>query len=162
AEHLRLSTDSADVRLLADVWRPFRSGRVHARPQPPIVRSASAPVEAGARPIRAARRAQRAFDVSSAVQTPAMWHSDLTRFLIIAALLGTVASLAPAPSYQTDRDTYLSIGRQWVVTDCSDLHCFRALVAWTLEHLPGPSLFKWKAYAAVANAGAAIALAQLC
>jgi hypothetical protein len=36
------------------------------------------------------------------------------------------------------------------------------LVAWLLEHLPGPSLMKWKAYAALCNAGAGVALARLC
>jgi hypothetical protein len=42
------------------------------------------------------------------------------------------------------------------------LHCYRVLVAWTLEHLPGPSVFKWKTYAVLANAGAAVALGTLC
>src|SRR5206468_304140 len=52
--------------------------------------------------------------------------------------------------------------RQWILPDCGDLHCYRVLVPWILEHLPGPSLLKWKAYAVVCNAAAALALAQLC
>lgn len=84
------------------------------------------------------------------------------QFVAIAALLGLIAALAPSPWYQTDRGTYEAIGRQHVVPDCSGLHCFRVLVAWGIEALPGPSLFKWKVYAVLANAAAAIALAQLC
>jgi hypothetical protein len=83
-------------------------------------------------------------------------------FLLLTVLLGAVAALAPQPSYKTDRDTYESIGRQTILLDCSDLHCFRVLVPWLLEPLPGPTLFKWKAYAVLANASAAIALGRLC
>jgi hypothetical protein len=86
----------------------------------------------------------------------------LTRFVVFAALLGIVAALAPAPWYETDRGTYVAIGQRWVVADCSDLHCYRVLVAWILEHAPGPSVFKWKTYAVLANAGAAVALGSLC
>lgn len=83
-------------------------------------------------------------------------------FVLIATLLGAVATLAPRPWYQTDRDTYDAISRDVVIVDCSDLHCFRVLVAWTLGRLPGPPLLKWKAYAVLANAGAAVALGRLC
>lgn len=87
---------------------------------------------------------------------------EAIQFVALAGLLGVVASLAPMPWYETDRGTYLTIGRHWVLPDCSDLHCYRVLVAWVLESLPGPSLFKWKAYAVLCNAGAAIALMRLC
>jgi hypothetical protein len=98
-------------------------------------------------------------------QARRFWNAHqrgLVRFVTFAALLAVVAALTPAPWYATDRGAYETIGRQWIVPDCSDLQCFRVLVAWTLEHLPGPSLFKWKAYAVLANAGAAVALGQLC
>jgi len=91
-----------------------------------------------------------------------MLDRDVTRFVAIALLLGSVAALAPNPWYATDRGTYEAIGRRWILPDCSDLHCFRVLVAWTLERLPGPSIVKWKAYAVLANAGAAVALGRLC
>ena len=87
---------------------------------------------------------------------------ELRRFAVIVIVLGTIATLAPAPWYATDRDTYETVGRQFVLPDCSELHCFRVLVAWTLESLPGPSLVKWKAFAVLANAAAAIALGRLC
>ena len=89
-------------------------------------------------------------------------YRGVPHFVAIAVVLGCVAAGAPAPSYATDRGTYETIGRQWILPDCGDLHCFRVLVAWILEHLPGPSLLKWKAYAVVANAAAAMALARLC
>jgi hypothetical protein len=87
---------------------------------------------------------------------------ELRRFAAIVIVLGTIATLAPAPWYATDRDTYAAVGRKFVLPDCSELHCFRVLVAWTLESLPGPSLVKWKAFAVLANAAAAVALGRLC
>ena len=49
-----------------------------------------------------------------------------------------------------------------MVPDCNDLHCFRALVAWTLGTLPGPSTIKWRSYAVACNAVAAVMVLQLC
>jgi hypothetical protein len=84
------------------------------------------------------------------------------RFAAIAIVLAAVAAIAPKPWYGTDRGTYETVGRELVIPDCSELHCFRVLVAWPLESLPGPSLLKWKAYAVLANAGAAMAVGSLC
>jgi hypothetical protein len=80
----------------------------------------------------------------------------------IVALLLAVAFLAPAPDRPTDRATYEATADHFVVRDCSDLHCFRVLVAWTLGALPGRSVMKWKIYAALSNASAAVVLGQLC
>src|SRR6185436_17767927 len=41
-------------------------------------------------------------------------------------------------------------------------HCYRLLPAPLIEHLPGPSLVKWRAYSVLTNAAAAIALGRLC
>lgn len=49
-----------------------------------------------------------------------------------------------------------------IVPDCAELHCFRVLVPWVLGPLPGPSLVKWKIYAVLANAAAAVAVFALC
>ncbi len=87
------------------------------------------------------------------------WHT-IRQFLLIAALLGVVAVAAQSPA-SSDRDAYEKVGRHLVVPDCRDVHCFRVLVAGVLEHLPGPSLFKWKLYAVLANAGAALAIGRL-
>lgn len=86
----------------------------------------------------------------------------LGHFLAVVVLLGVVATVAPLPDYPTDRDRYQDVGRHVIVLDCPDLHCFRVLVAVALEHLPGPSLVKWKAFAVLANAAAALAVARLC
>jgi len=88
--------------------------------------------------------------------------AGVRRFVAVAMVLGVVAAVAPAPWLGTDRGTYESVGRDHVIEDCSELHCFRILVAWTLEALPGPSLVKWKTYAVLANAGAAVAVGWLC
>jgi hypothetical protein len=85
----------------------------------------------------------------------------LFHFAAIALMLASVASLARAPA-SSDREIYQAIGRHGVVLDCHDVHCFRILVAVVLEHLPGPSVFKWKAYAVLSNAAAALAVGRLC
>jgi hypothetical protein len=83
-------------------------------------------------------------------------------FGVLVVLLGVIAWLSPAPDRVTDRDTYEATAARFIVPDCTDLHCFRVLVPWTLGLLPGPSILKWKAYAVAGNAGAAIAVFQLC
>ena len=83
------------------------------------------------------------------------------RFVAIAAVLGAIAAIAGTPA-AGDRDVYQKIGRQLFVLDCHDIHCYRLLPAPIIEHLPGPSLVKWRAYAVLTNAAAAIALGRLC
>jgi hypothetical protein len=90
-----------------------------------------------------------------------MMRAAALRFSTIALLLGVCAAVAHAPS-SSDSDMYQAIGRHLVVLDCHDVHCFRVLVAGVLEHLPGPSLLKWKAYAVIAIAAAALAMGRLC
>ena len=85
----------------------------------------------------------------------------LRRFLVLAALLGAIAAAGRAP-LSSDRDMYERIGRHVVVLDCTDIHCFRPLVAVIVEHLPGPSPLKWKAYGVVTVAAAALATLRLC
>jgi hypothetical protein len=77
-------------------------------------------------------------------------------------VLGALAWLSPAPDRVTDRDIYEATAAHRIVPDCNDLHCFRALVAWTLGALPGPSMPKWRTYAVVCNAAAAVMVLQLC
>ena len=82
-------------------------------------------------------------------------------WLAFAAALGVLALLSPAPDRVTDRAVYERTADELVVTDCADLHCFRVLVPWLLGPMPGSSLMKWKAYAVIANASAAIAVLAL-
>jgi hypothetical protein len=78
--------------------------------------------------------------------------------VMACAVLGVIASVSPDPGRVTDRDVYEATATTPRVADCTDLHCFRVLVPWTLGALPGESLVKWKAYAAAANAAAAVAV----
>lgn len=82
--------------------------------------------------------------------------------LVLVIGLGTIAALSPLPDRVTDRDIYERTATDRVVPDCNDLHCFRALVAWTLGMVPAPSTIKWRAYAVACNAAAAVVVLQLC
>jgi hypothetical protein len=86
----------------------------------------------------------------------------LLHFTAIAAALGLVAFLSPPPDHVTDRGVYEAVAAHGIVADCTDLHCFRVLVPWALGALPGSSDMRWKTYAVLANAAAAIAVFQLC
>jgi len=79
----------------------------------------------------------------------------------LLVVLGTLARLSPLPDRVTDRDIYERTATYRVVPDCNDLHCFRVLVAWTLGALPGDSPVKWRSYAVVCNAAAALMVLQL-
>ena len=79
--------------------------------------------------------------------------------LLMIAVLGTVAWLSPQPWWETDRDVYERMGREWVVPGCNDFHCFRPLVSWVLGRIPGPPLVIWKSYAVLCQAGAGLAMA---
>jgi len=79
-------------------------------------------------------------------------------FLALVVCLGAIAWASPIPPRVTDRDVYEATATHGVVYDCSDLHCFRVLVPWVLGRLPGPSIVRWKAYAVLSNAAAAVAV----
>src|SRR5262249_15439434 len=81
---------------------------------------------------------------------------------VLVAVLGAIAALSPLPDRVTDRGIYEQTAAYGIVRDCNDLHCFRALVAWTLGVVPAPSTLKWRAYAVVCNAVAAVLVMQLC
>jgi hypothetical protein len=86
----------------------------------------------------------------------------IAAFAVFALCLGTIAFLSPRPDRLTDRDVYEASAREHIVEDCTDLHCFRLLVPWTLGMLPGSSDLRWKSYAVACNAAAAVFLYQLC
>ena len=77
----------------------------------------------------------------------------------MTVLLGIVAFVGRSPD---NGDLYRQMGRNFAVLDCVDIHCFRILVPIVVEHLPGPSLVKWKAYAVLTSAVAAIVTGRLC
>jgi len=83
------------------------------------------------------------------------------------ALLALAATAAPAADLLIEHVTVISpeqsqplTDRSVLIRDCSNIHCFRILVAVALEPFPGPSLVKWKTYAVLANAAAAVAVGQ--
>jgi len=82
------------------------------------------------------------------------------RFLLITCLLGLVAFAGRGGP--DNGDLYRQIGRDFAVLDCVDIQCFRILVPIVVEHLPGPSLFKWKAYAVLTSAVGAVVTGRLC
>ena len=84
-----------------------------------------------------------------------------TLWLAFVAALGSIAYLSPAPDRATDRAVYEATAEHFVVPDCADLHCFRVLMPWVLGAVPGPALPKWKAYAVLANATAAVVVLAL-
>ena len=90
-----------------------------------------------------------------------MTRTGLT-FVALVAVLGAIAALAPAPWILTDEPVYEATAKQFVVRDCSDLQCFRVLVPWILGRLPGAPAMRWKAYAVVSVAAAAVALGRYC
>jgi hypothetical protein len=98
------------------------------------------------------------------VTTPTRTVYALVLFGVLLVVLGTLAWLSPVPDRVTDRGIYENTATYRIVPDCTDLHCFRALVAWTLGALPGSatSTLKWRSYAVVCNAAAAVMVLQLC
>jgi hypothetical protein len=86
----------------------------------------------------------------------------LRLFVAFAGALVIIAWLSPQPGRITDRGLYQAAAATFPVPDCGDLQCFRVLVPWTLHFFPGSSDGRWKAYAAICNAAAAVALVPLC
>jgi len=91
-----------------------------------------------------------------------MTRARLAYPLVLVAALGSIAWLSPLPDRVTDREIYERTASDRIVPDCTDLHCFRVLVAWTLGALPGSSTVKWRSYAVACNAAAALMVLQLC
>ncbi len=90
-----------------------------------------------------------------------MTRRDGALWIAFVVALGVIAYASPQPNRVTDRAIYESTAEQSVVPDCADLHCFRVLIPWVMGGVPGPSSLKWKTYAVVANATAAIAVLAL-
>jgi hypothetical protein len=77
----------------------------------------------------------------------------------LPVLLALVAMVSPLPWWPTDRDVYERMGRDWVIPNCNDIHCFRPMVSLILGRLPGPSLVVWKSYAVLCQVGAGVSMA---
>jgi hypothetical protein len=88
------------------------------------------------------------------------WMTMMPHLAGILIVLATVAWLAPSPQ-PTDQVMVEHVGRGVINPGCADLNCFRILVPAAVESLPGPSLPRWRAYAVVMNAAAAVATGWL-
>jgi hypothetical protein len=79
-------------------------------------------------------------------------------FLAALSVVGFIASRERLP----DNRFYIQASERMITPGCAEIHCFRVLVPWTIGALPGNWLVKWKAYAVVCNAAAALAVFDLC
>jgi hypothetical protein len=86
--------------------------------------------------------------------------SMMPHFAGIVMVLAIVAWAAPSPQ-PTDQVMVEHVGQGVINPGCADLNCFRILVPAAVESLPGPSLPRWRAYAVVMNAAAAVATGWL-
>jgi hypothetical protein len=89
------------------------------------------------------------------------WIGRARWFAVLFVVLAAIAWLSPPIERSTDRGVYETTSQLGIVPDCSELHCFRVLVPWVLGLVPGPSLVRWKTYAAAANAAAGLAVYDL-
>jgi hypothetical protein len=88
------------------------------------------------------------------------WMTMMPHTAAILIVLAIVAWLAPPPQ-PTDQAMVEYVGQGVINPGCADLNCFRVLVPAAVESLPGPSLPRWRAYAVVMNAAAAVATGWL-
>ena len=84
----------------------------------------------------------------------------VVRILLLIPALGLVAFLAPLPPFPTDKDIYESVSREGMIPGCFDLQCFRVVVPWTLGQLPGDGYPKWRAFAVICQALAALLMGR--
>ena len=96
----------------------------------------------------------------ASVNARVFWRTAGWHFAGVLTILGLVAWLAPLPS-PTDQGMMEKVGQGVIVPGCADLNCFRILVPAVVESFPGPSLTRWRTYAAVTNAAAAVMTGRL-
>src|SRR5262245_45908345 len=82
-------------------------------------------------------------------------------YLTLVVLLAGIAVFASRVRLP-DTFFYTRAAEHMINPGCAELHCFRVLVPWVLGALPGPSIVRWKGYAVVVNAAAALAVFDLC
>ena len=93
-------------------------------------------------------------------QASRFWRAAPWHFAGVTAVLALVAWWSPPPA-PTDQLMMEHVGQGVIVPGCADLNCFRILVPATVELFPGPSLPRWRVYAVVMNAAAALATGRL-
>lgn len=93
-----------------------------------------------------------------------MSHMRSRRAAAYLALVVLLAGIAVFASRMRMPDTffYTRAAERMINPGCAEIHCFRVLVPWVLGALPGPPVVRWKGYAVVLNAAAALAVFDLC
>lgn len=80
----------------------------------------------------------------------------------VCGLGAALAAIALLASRQRPIDLfYEQMADRKILPGCAEIHCFRVLVPWAVGLVPLPSFFKWKAYAVMCNAAAAISVSEL-
>lgn len=87
------------------------------------------------------------------------WLRRIGAGLALALVLCAIAAAA-SPQRLPDSYYYERIAARTIIPGCAEIHCFRPLVPWILG-LFRVSVAKWKVYAAVSNAAAAVAVFDL-
>ncbi|MGH9386657.1 MAG: hypothetical protein ACRD2N_20495 [Vicinamibacterales bacterium] len=77
-----------------------------------------------------------------------MKSTGLALLILNAALAAVLAAGAPSQPARSDRLEYEYAGRNGLAPNCEhDVYCYRVLVPWVLERLPGDSDTRWRVYA---------------
>jgi hypothetical protein len=76
-------------------------------------------------------------------------------------LMLTVAGQRLPPPAISDQQIVEYVGQGVINPGCNDIHCWRILPAAIVERFPGPSLPRWRIYAALGNAAGAAVTGQL-
>jgi hypothetical protein len=84
------------------------------------------------------------------------------RAALVAGVVISLAAIAYVASHQRLPDSYwyTSMAERPIIPGCSSIACFRVLVSWAMWLVPGVEL-KWRVYAVVFNALAALAVFDL-
>ncbi|MGH9384937.1 MAG: hypothetical protein ACRD2N_11685 [Vicinamibacterales bacterium] len=81
-------------------------------------------------------------------------------FAAVSVTLLLVGRLLPPPAI-SDHEMMEYVGQGVINPGCTNLNCWRILAAAIVERFPGPSLPRWRTYAALGNAAGAAITAQL-
>lgn len=81
-------------------------------------------------------------------------------FAAIVLVLIVVGRMLPPPAI-SDHEMMEYVGQGVINPGCNNLNCWRILAAAIVERFPGPSLPRWRTYAALGNAAGAAITAQL-
>src|SRR5438067_1273688 len=143
--------------------RPHRCDGHFSRPTPlrTSERARNSPLHRLPRsrwPLRSSSR----FQLLSFITIAGLWRMPSKRILLEVGTLICLAMIAVVASHARLPDSYwyTSMAEQPIIPGCASIACFRVLVSWAMWLIPGVEL-KWRIYAVVFNALAALAVFDL-